>query len=137
MSYCLDSPCEHIEGQVGNIELVLKESPQPANDDFANAAVLTESVNESVYVSGTNAGASKETGEPSHAGETGGHSVWWSWTAPRSGVVYFGACTSNFDPLLAVYTGVAVDALTEVASNGDSCAPQLQGQCRSDLPRRG
>ena len=26
--------------------------------------------------------------------------------------------TSNFDPLLAVYTGVAVDALSEVASNG-------------------
>ena len=95
----------------------MKESPQPANDDFANAAVLTENEMRTAFASGTNAGASKETGEPSHAGEAGGHSVWWSWTAPRSGVVHFDNCGSpNVDTLLAVYTGVAVDALSEVAS---------------------
>jgi hypothetical protein len=95
----------------------LNKSPEPANDDFANAAVLTEDADEEGFASGTNAGASKETGEPNHAGEAGGHSVWWSWTAPRSGVVSFDNCGSpNVDTLLAVYTGVAVDALSEVAS---------------------
>ncbi len=95
----------------------MNESPQPANDDFANAAVLTENENENAFASGTNAGASKETGEPSHAGEAGGHSVWWTWTAPRSGVVHFQNCGSpNVDTLLAVYTGDAVGALSEVAS---------------------
>jgi hypothetical protein len=121
-SYCPGSPCPPIEGRVGSIALAIKESPQPANDDFADAAVLTESEYETAHGNGTNAGASKETGEPGHAGGAGGRSVWWSWTAPRNGAVYFDMCGSDFDPLFAVYTGVAVDALTEVTSvAGSDC----------------
>ena len=36
---------------------------------------------------GTNVGATKETGEPSHGGNTGGASVWWSFTAPNTEMV--------------------------------------------------
>ncbi len=36
---------------------------------------------------GTNIRATKESGEPNHAGNSGGASVWYHWTAPASGSV--------------------------------------------------
>jgi hypothetical protein len=124
--WCAWSPCSPTEGRVGDIALALNESPPPANDDFANATVLTEDETERVYARGTSVGAGKEAGEPSHAGDAGGNSVWWSWTAPRSGVVAFGTCGSpGVDTLLAVYTGDAVSALTEVVSA--KADPSCQG----------
>jgi hypothetical protein len=112
------------DGATGDVALALYESPQPANDDFENAAALTEDQSEFGFVKGTNAGASKETGEPNHAGDSGGRSVWWSWTAPRSGIVSFDACSSEVDTLLAVYTGDEVGALSEVASDvSETCDP--------------
>jgi hypothetical protein len=91
----------------------------PPNDDFANATAIVGSV---VSVAGTNAGASSEIGEPSHAGETGGASVWWSWKAPSNGPVTINATLvdqwgNQLAPLLGVYTGSVVSALTTVASN--------------------
>jgi M6 family metalloprotease-like protein len=50
---------------------------RPANDDLSNAQGLTGS---STTVSGTNIGATKEAGEPNHAGNPGGKSVWYKWT---------------------------------------------------------
>src|SRR5439155_22967066 len=49
---------------------------QPANDLFANRAVL---VGNAIVANGSNIGATKESGEPDHAGNAGGKSVWWSW----------------------------------------------------------
>jgi Calcineurin-like phosphoesterase len=89
----------------------------PANDWFANAASI---VGGSGAVSGTNIGATKETGEPAHAGNPGGASVWYSWTAPSNGTVEFSTAGSSFDTLLAAYTGGKVGSLTEVASNDDA-----------------
>jgi hypothetical protein len=88
----------------------------PANDDLANAQVITGLTGS---VSSTNVGATKETGEPDHAGNPGGHSIWYSWTAPADGNVAFTTLGSAFDTLLAVYTGAAVGALTPVAANDD------------------
>ena len=68
---------------------------------------------------GSNVGASKEIGEPGHAGNRGGHSVWWTWTAPASGTFIFDTRGSDFDTLLAVYTGSSVSRLSRVASNDD------------------
>lgn len=59
--------------------------------------------------------ASKETGEPNHAGNTGGRSLWWTWTAPASGPVSL-VVTGNFRQAVAVYTGAAVNALTVVTN---------------------
>ena len=86
----------------------------PANDDFADARSLGTAVDGSV--NGSNVGATKETGEPDHAGNVGGHSVWYSWTAPSAGNVFFHTRFTSFDTLLAVYTGSAVDSLTPVAN---------------------
>ena len=86
----------------------------PTNDMFASAAVLGSPGTT------TNVGATKETGEPSHAGNTGGHSLWWTWTAPVTGQATVSLAGSSFDTLLAIYRGTAVSALTAVASNDDA-----------------
>lgn len=94
----------------------------PANDDFANAELL---VGNSGSTTGTNVGATTETGEPAHAGRGPFHSVWYSWTAPAAnGAVEFSLCSSDFDTTLAAYTGSPVDSLSEVASDDDGCGYQ-------------
>jgi hypothetical protein len=86
------------------------------NNNFADRIVLT---GPTVSTTGSNSGATKETGEPNHGGNTGGKSVWWTWTAPTSGTVTIDTAGSNFDTLLGVYTGSSVSTLTTVASNDD------------------
>src|SRR5438094_461240 len=88
----------------------------PANDLFVNAQSIGGA---SGRVTGSNVGATKESGEPSHAGNAGGRSVWYNWTAPDSGSVTIETVGSSFDTLLAVYTGSSVSTLTRVASNDD------------------
>ncbi|HEY0551124.1 MAG TPA: Ig-like domain-containing protein, partial [Verrucomicrobiae bacterium] len=59
------------------------------------------------------------------AGNTGGHSIWYEWTAPfTSAVTMSGAGAGNFRILLAAYTGTAVNALTEIDS---AIEPQFGG----------
>ena len=92
----------------------------PANDDFANAQGLTGA---SATATGSNVGATKQSGEPNHAGNAGGKSVWYRWTPQVSGAPTIDTAGSDFDTLLAVYTGNAVNGLTEVASNDDENNP--------------
>jgi hypothetical protein len=88
----------------------------PPNNNFANATLLTGTA---ISVTGYNTLATKETGEPNHADNTGGHSVWWRWTAPASGTVSLNTRNSFYDTTLAVYTGNTVNALTPIASDDD------------------
>ena len=92
-------------------------TPVPANDNFANATVITGS---SAAISGSTVNATKQSGEPSHAGNAGGHSIWYTWVAPASGTAVFTTAGSSFDTLLAVYTGSSVSALSKKASNDDT-----------------
>jgi len=91
----------------------------PANDMLTNASVITGTA---ATVTGSNVGATKEAGEPNHAGNQGGMSVWWTWTAPTNGPVTLDTIGSSFDTLLAVYTGSNVSSLSAVASNDDGAA---------------
>ncbi len=88
----------------------------PANDGFAAAQVLS---GPSGLVTGTSLGATKESGEPNHASNPGGASVWYSWTAPASGKLSVSSAGSSFDTLLGIYQGTSVGALTVRASNDD------------------
>jgi uncharacterized repeat protein (TIGR01451 family) len=96
--------------------LNLLAAARPANDAFANRTALGGT---SGSAAGTNVLATKESGEPNHAGDPGGASVWWAWTAPASGQVSLDTHGSAVDTLLGVYTGTAVDALSAVAANDD------------------
>lgn len=89
----------------------------PPNDLFANAFVLT---NVSGSASVTNINATKEVGEPNHAGNLGGKSIWWSFTAPADGILQLSTSNSTFDTVMAVYTGARVDALNFVSYNDDA-----------------
>ncbi len=99
-------------GAQGPLELHIDGAPK--NDDFAHAEVLPKSVN--LYWPGSSVLATKETGEPNHGGEPGGHSVWYSWTPSKSRTVELDACSHSFDPIPAAYTGNAVNGLTPVPS---------------------
>jgi subtilisin family serine protease len=120
------------------------ESPRPTkppvNDNFDQAAELKAyvPVDESdpdYKVDGWNRGnlwtftATKEPGEPNHAKNPGGNSVWFKWTAPADGRYTANTSFSVVDhpnTLLAVYTGTRVDQLTLVAENDDSPPDRLR-----------
>jgi subtilisin family serine protease len=101
------------------------------NNDFASATVLS-GVRAS-RTGDTNVGATKETGEPNHAGNIGGKSVWYQWTAGFSGRVTVHTGGSTFDTLLAVYTGSAVGSLSEIASNDDVGGSDLTSRVVFDV----
>ena len=50
----------------------------PDNDDFESPESLWA---DGGSLAGVNAAATKQLGEPNHAGNPGGHSVWFSWTS--------------------------------------------------------
>jgi hypothetical protein len=90
------------------------------NDNFASDTVLLGITNQTITtinaITSTQF-ASKEPGEPNHADNAGGKSVWFEWTSPAAGLVSIDTHGSNFDTLLSVYTGFSVSALSTVASN--------------------
>jgi len=107
----------------GPFELRLAAIPKPANDDFSHPIPIETSStfwvggefrSYDAWSDGFTWNATKEPGEPDHAGDPGGASVWYRWIAPRSGPAELGACDSS-DILLGLYTGDAVDALTPVS----------------------
>ncbi|MCL4181494.1 MAG: hypothetical protein KJ072_27620 [Verrucomicrobia bacterium] len=89
--------------------------PVPANDAFANRILLT---GPEVLTTGRNAWATKEPGEPNHGGP-GGNSIWWEWTSPASGPAVVSTLGSDFDTILGVYTGSALNALSLVGADDD------------------
>lgn len=99
------------------VNLAFNNSVLPLNDNFSSRVALTGATND---VTGSNLGATRETGEPVHAGAGGGRSVWWSWTAPATASVTIRTLGSSFDTVLAIYTGISVTALTQIAANDDS-----------------
>ena len=81
-------------------------SPQPVSDDGWPYRLEVRS-------------ATKERGEPAHAGGQGGASLWFEYTAAFDGYVAISTKDSSYDTLLGVYTGSSVSTLTPVAANDD------------------
>jgi hypothetical protein len=94
-----------------------------ANDNFSTAQGVTGC---SGTTTGTNVGATQESGEPNHSpdGHGGTHSIWFTWQAPATGQAQITTAGSNFDTVLAVYTGNAVNSLTLIANNDDVVSGQ-------------
>ncbi len=90
--------------------------PLAMTDDFS---LTIGSTNFSGVGQSSNTLATLEAGEPSHAGKPGGKSMWFTWQAPETGIATFSTAGSDFDTLLAVYQGVAVNALVPLASDDD------------------
>jgi pimeloyl-ACP methyl ester carboxylesterase len=88
----------------------------PSNNNFASRETIGTAGG---TVSGSNINATKESGEPAHAGNGGGKSVWWTWTSSATGTAVISTVGSNFDTCLGVYTGNSVNALTVRAYDDD------------------
>ena len=84
------------------------------NDDFADRFEL---IGASGSTNGTNVGATIEPGEPFavRSGTTWLASVWWTWTAPSSGLFAFDTVGTAFDTL---------GALAVVGENDDAVGLQ-------------
>ncbi len=95
--------------------------PPPANDAFAARPLLDGAGG---TLAASNDFASREDGEPAHAGIAGGKSVWWRWVAPGSGALTLTTAGSSFDTLLAVYTGSTLAGLAQVGASDDAGGPQ-------------
>ena len=97
----------------------------PARNDALAGAQTIAGTNGSIM--GYTRTATREASEPAHAGNLGGHSVWFRWVAPQSGVAVFETAGSRFDTLLAVYTGATINSLSPLAA---SSSPAGRGLSR-------
>jgi PKD repeat protein len=102
-------------GAVGDFSLELLAAPP--NDDRANARPLWTGGDTSYWTDTTL--ATRETGEPQHAGDPGGHSIWFTVGPGTSGHIALDLCESDFDTLLAVYTE-GTGGLEEVTADDDT-----------------
>ena len=96
--------------------VILNLTSAAANDAFDSAQPLA---GDAPLVTTTNGNATREPGEPNHAGGAG-KSLWYSWEAPKSARFQVSVYSANADPAVAVYRGERVDALTTVGANDDS-----------------
>ena len=119
-----------VSGQISLSLMLDGAEAGPANDAFASAATIPWPAAVvaiapppplTVTVRGTNVGATREAGEPVHAGREGGASVWWKFTAPQGGVLEIDSAGTGFEALLALYRGDAIDRLTPLGA--ESGAP--------------
>ncbi len=91
----------------------------PTNDLFANRAPLKGT---KVQFSADTRFASREKGEPNHAGIYSTRSVWWSWTPPYSGQARIVSLPHQRSPYqIAVYSGDSF--LTSVGSQAFGGTP--------------
>ena len=95
-------------------DFMLSLGQPPANDDFANAIDLGNGAEASG--SGTNVGASLETGEV--APIDGSSSIWWKWTAPTTGKYSVNLVFSG------TWTGSELYNVGWVISSGNTLATQ-------------
>jgi hypothetical protein len=81
---------------------------EAGKDNLAEALIISDYIGS---VTNSNAGATKETGEPNHGGEIGGSSIWYEWVAPANGIVTFDTIGSvdsgdnDLDTAMGAYKG--------------------------------
>ena len=90
----------------------------PANDNLAAATTLVISGGTTAATT-NNICATKEAGEPDHAENIGGSSVWFKLTPTATKVIRINTVDTTFDTVLAVYTGNSVDDLQVVGHNDE------------------
>lgn len=90
----------------GVCRLNLQPATAPANDSFSNAIALSGTM---PVAGGWATYATREPGEPGSAGDDSG-SLWWTWTAPSSGLLAVVSYEGRADP----FTGGSVNALTSL-----------------------
>lgn len=113
-------------GYRGPVTLHFEYLPTPTNDNFANRVVLS---GEAALVNGSTVGATREPGEPVAANGYGAHTVWYAWTAPKSGYVDLQINSDTVGGQKAsVYTNAPLNELAPVGYNPCCAFFALQGE---------
>ncbi len=90
----------------------------PVNDSFTNSVKISGFTNS---IAGDLRYATAEPGEPAVSGATPSHSLWWSWTAPATGlgVVTLNTASSPVGPdvRVSIFGGTNLSQLTLVATS--------------------
>ena len=108
---------QDIAGNFGPADTIVVRFVNPTNDNFSDAIELSGIAGR---ITAVNERATREPGEPLHAGNEGGHSIWYRFRPPVNGTLFLTTANSDFDTLLAVYSGDSVTNLTTVAGNDDA-----------------
>jgi len=91
----------------------------PSNDNFAQALKVPTAgyPDQNDPFLANNRFASKEPGEPVHAGASSeGNTLWWSWTPAANAPTLVDTAGSGFQTVVAVYVGNALSQLKQVAA---------------------
>jgi Concanavalin A-like lectin/glucanases superfamily len=105
----------------------------PANDDFADAILLTGTSGTQGPVDNTYATA--ESGEPAHDENAASNSIWYKYVPASDGYLIVDTFAGAMDTVLAAYTGSAVNALTLVGWNDEAGSDlNTNNQSRMTLP---
>lgn len=104
----------NVQGQNGQSgQTILAINTTPDNDSISTPTVLS---GPSTSLLDANPFATLQGGEPRILGNAGGHSLWYSWTAPKSGTEQVSAYSYDFEPEAAVYTGTSIGNLSLVTA---------------------
>ncbi|MGH2368393.1 MAG: hypothetical protein ACRDI2_09340 [Chloroflexota bacterium] len=109
--------------------------PPPANDAFAAASTFGLPS----LIQGDTSNATMEAGEPTPTcaqQETIGKTVWFRIHPTSSGLLYAATAGSQFNTVLALYTGSSVSTLAEVACSNDVSLGRINNVPRSVLDSR-
>lgn len=123
-----------IAGNFGPADVIVVRYVNPTNDNFADAILLDDLAGDLYPV---NERSSREPGEPLHAGNEGGHSIWYTFRAPLNGRLFLSTKDSDFDTLLAVYLGDTLTRLTLVAANDDAFPESDYSELTTDVASNG
>jgi subtilisin-like proprotein convertase family protein len=116
--YVCDDNNNGKNGSMASWHLTITEPNPPANDDFSAAQVLSGPL--PIAAAGTCFGGTSQAGEPTNPDYvTPDFSVWYAYTPSATGEVVAETSNNTFNTVLGVYTGSAVDQLTEVAFNNN------------------
>ncbi len=126
----LNNRIGEVESGIYHLNWELTESLVPLNNNFANAELISGLVGSAV---GMNFNADTETMEADHADNTGGASIWYRWSAPVTGTATINTLGSQFDTLLAVYTGSQLNTLIVQAENDDYQPSSRQSEVVLDV----
>jgi uncharacterized repeat protein (TIGR01451 family) len=86
---------------------------RPPNDNFANRISLSGS---EISTDSSDQYATAESNEPAHAGWGPGNSLWWTWTAPSSGILTVEVTNYSGNQVFVLYKGLFLNGLSELTN---------------------
>lgn len=108
--------CQLFVNQNITTTAVFNSIAPPGNDNFTSAYPIEDISGRTIANNRYATAESNNPVVPTASGKT----LWWQWTAPKSGLASINTFNSNFNTVLAVYSGSSFNDLNLVALNDDA-----------------